>query len=238
VYTCFQAVNDYEACSHSPYALDLLSSHNFSTLTSFTKPDVTPPLGTPPHSAMKGDLLHPNSVKVLSKALATKFPLFKAGQVVISVRNINTLAVVDLHTHRVAWAGRGIWRIQHDAEFLDNGHLLLYDNLGLMGASRILEYDPLTQAVPWVCGNDDAISFQARDRGMKQRLPNGNTLIVEPDSRRLLEVTRDKELVWECICPLDPDAPGQSSRVHAVTGARRYSPGELTFLPVGARARP
>jgi hypothetical protein len=227
-----------EAFSNSPYALDLLSSHNFSTLTSLTTPDVTPPLGKPPHSAMKGDLLHPNSVKVLSEALAEKFPLFKAGQVLLSIRNVNTLAVVDPATRRVAWAGRGIWRIQHDAEFLDNGHLLIYDNLGLMDCSRILEYDPLTQAIPWACGNDDAISFKAHDRGMKQRLPNGNTLIVEPDTCRLLEVTLDKQLVWECICPLDAPAPRRSDRSQAITSARRYSRGELRFLRGDIHPRP
>jgi len=82
------------------------------------------------------------------------------------------------------------------------------------------------QAVTWAYSSENALPFRAASRGMKQRLPNGNTLIVDPDNWLLLEVTRDKELVWEYCCG------------GIVTGARRYRPDELTFLKGGARGRP
>lgn len=186
----------------------------------------------------KGDLLHANSVKVLSPARAGKFPLFQAGQVLVSLRTLNAVAVLDIGKRSVVWAALGPWRIQHDAEFLDNGHLLLFDNHGWGKGCRVIEYDPLTQALPWVYSDADASAFHAGFRGMKQRLPNGNTLIVDPDSRRLFEVTRDKELVWEEFCPLPPAAPNQKAGPRAVTGARRYGAEELTFLKGVARARP
>ena len=47
----------------------------------------------------------------------------------------------------------------------------------------------MTQAIPWVYTNENATRFSAFFRGMKQRLPNGNTLIVDPDNGRLFEVT-------------------------------------------------
>jgi hypothetical protein len=175
---------------------------------------------------LKGDLLHANSVKVLSRTLERKFPLFKAGQVLISLRNTHTIAVLDRHEHSVVWAARGIWRIQHDAEYMDNGHLLLYDNFGSTKGCRVLEYDPVTQAIPWICSAEDGGSFTAIFRGMKQRLPNGNTLIVDPDNGRLFEVTPGKELVWESFCP------------RPITSARRYGPAELKFLKDGTRTRP
>src|SRR5581483_7265140 len=115
-------------------------------------------------------------------------------------------------------------------------------------------------AIPWVYSDTDSGPFHAAFRGMKQRLPNGNTLIVDPDNRRLFEVTRDKELVWENFCPLPPVPPNQTGgewRVagdgndpppatrhpppatgYAITGAWRYSADELTFLKGVARARP
>jgi hypothetical protein len=61
---------------------------------------------------------------------------------------------------------------------------------------------------------------------MKQRLPNGNTLIVDPEMGRLFEVTSGKELVWEVYGP------------RPITGARRYAADELTFLKGEARVRP
>jgi hypothetical protein len=174
----------------------------------------------------KGDLFHTNSVKVLRHAIAPRFPLFQAGQVLISLRNLHTIAVVDVGKRSVVWAARGPWRIQHDADFLDNGHLLLFDNHGWSKGCRVIEYDPVTQAIPWLYSDADASPFHAIYRGMKQRLPNGNTLIVDPDNGRVFEVTLGKELVWENCGP------------HTITGARRFSPEELTFLQGVALPRP
>jgi hypothetical protein len=174
----------------------------------------------------KGDLFHTNSVKVLSHKLARKFPLLQAGQVLISLRNLHTIAVLDVGKRSVVWAARGPWRVQHDVDFLDNGHLLLFDNHGWSKGCRVIEYDPVTQAIPWVYSDADASPFHAIYRGMKQRLPNGNTLIVDPDSGRLFEVTLGKELVWECYGP------------RSITGARRFAPEELTFLQGVALPRP
>src|SRR5262249_34286235 len=100
------------------------------------------------------------------------------------------------------------------------------------------EYDPVTQAVPWAYTNEHATHFSANFRGMKQHLPNGNTFIVDPDNRRLFEVTPDKELVWENYCSLPSALPGQRPRSRAVNFARRYGADELIFLKGVARARP
>jgi hypothetical protein len=186
----------------------------------------------------KGDLFHTNSVKVLPQTLGRKFPLFRVGQVLISLRSLHCLAVLDVRKRSVVWAARGPWRIQHDAEFLDNGHLLLFDNHGWSKGCRVIEYDPVTQAIPWVYSDADSSPFHAGFRGMKQRLPNGNTLIVDPDNRRLFEVTRSKELVWESFPPFPPVPPNQQPRARAITSVWRYRADELTFLKGVGRARP
>jgi hypothetical protein len=224
-----------EAFVNSPYAPVLATgSKSLQPIPSNT----VLPQDSSTQSNGRYDVLHSNSVRVLSQALAANFPLFKPGQVLLSLRNIDTIAILDRNTRSVAWAARGIWQVQHDAEFLDTGHLLLYDNFGTMKETRIVEYDPRTQAVPWTYTNENSIAFRALIRGMKQRLPNGNTLIVDPDNRRLFEVTRDKEVVWEFLCPLPSVPPGQDPLDHAVNSARRYRPVELTFLKGVAFARP
>jgi hypothetical protein len=185
----------------------------------------------------KGDLFHTNSVKVLTQARARQFPLFQPGQVLISLRGLHAVAVLDVRKRSVVWAALGPWRIQHDAHFLDNGHLLLFDNHGWDKGCRVIEYDPVTQAIPWVYSEPGSALFHAAFRGMTQRLPNGNTLIVDPDNRRLLEVTRGKEIVWEHFCRWPPAGPNQQAAARAITGARRYSAEELPFLKGVARAR-
>src|SRR5262249_7472988 len=140
-----------------------------------------------------GDILHTNSVRVLSRALAAKFPQFKPGQVLLSLRTPGVLAVLDVRTRSIVWAARGCWQAQHDPQFLANGTLLLFDNLGWSGGSRVLEYDPVSQAIPWAFAGDRSAPITTVFRGGCQRLPNGNTLIVNSDLCRLVEVTRGKE---------------------------------------------
>src|SRR5262249_4091366 len=135
-----------EALADSPYALSLTSGNDFlHPMFNRARLKGKPPPDSAMPPNLKKDLTHTNSVKVLSRTLAAKFPQFKPGQVLLSLRSLNTVAILDRPTRRVAWATQGIWRMQHDAEFLDNGHLLVYDNFGSMRQTRILEYDPLTQ---------------------------------------------------------------------------------------------
>jgi len=234
-----------EAIRDSPYSLMLAAvavrrslEHNEGTDSRSLMGSVALP-EPDPWVAGKGDILHTNSIQVVSRAQAANSHLFKPGQVLISVRSLHALAVVDVHARAVTWAAHGLWRYQHDAELLENGRILIFDNLGAFNGTRIIEYDPVTQAVPWFYANESSVPFSAYCRGMKQRLPNGNTLVVNPDKRRLFEVTPEKELVWNLAIPVTPVGDKQAeSNTSAVTGARRYDPNTLTFLPGGARARP
>jgi hypothetical protein len=211
-----------EAFVNSPYALTLTPKKK--EITTITERETDP--------------IHINGVRVLNRTLAAKFPLFKPGQILLSSRSLDSISVLDRDTRRVVWSAKGVWKSQHDPEFLDNGHLLLYDNAGSSEQSRILEYDPLTQGIPWAYINENSTHFRALARGMKQRLFNGNTLIVDPDNRRIFEVTMGKELVWEIFCPLPSIPQKQGDKNHAITGARRYGLNELTFLKGVAQPRP
>ncbi len=173
------------------------------------------------------DVLHTNAVKVLTPALAAKFPMFKPGQILFCPRHLDAIAVLDPDSGKVVWAARGPWHAQHDPSFLDNGHLLLFDNLGSSGGSRVLEYDLTAQSFPWIYPGEHGKPFLSRIRGMCQRLPNGNTLIVGSDAGEAFEVTRDQEVVWSC-----------STGGAELNRARRYTPDQLPFLKGVQRARP
>jgi hypothetical protein len=177
--------------------------------------------------ARRMDVLHANAVKVLRRAVAPKFPLLKAGQLLVSLRHLDAVAVLDPDSGKVVWAVRGPWHAQHDPSFLDNGHLLLFDNLGSPRGSRVLEYDPLTQAFPWSYPGENGTPFVSRIRGMCQRLPNGNTLIANSDGGEVFEVTPGREVVWSCSC-------GRAE----LNRARRYTPDQVPFLKGGPRERP
>lgn len=157
-----------------------------------------------PKNAFSWDHFHTNAVSKLEPAMAAKFPLFKAGQILISMRNMNTVAVVDLKARKVVWAYNGLWRAQHGARFLDNGHILLLDNMGhvVKGAprSRLVEINPSTLEVAWSYDGGKT-PFYTEVYGRVQRLPNGNTLATDSMNRRAFEVTPDGYIVWDYQLP-------------------------------------
>jgi hypothetical protein len=151
-----------------------------------------------------GDILHTNSVHVLDGSLAHLSPVFKKGNVLTSLFKPDVVAIVDMDAGTVVWArsGRpGRWRNQHDPKLLDSGNMLLFDNLGRDGRSRVVEFDPDTLEFVWEYPGGSGRDLYSKTCGTNDRLPNGNTLITESDNGRALEVTPDKTIVWEFLNP-------------------------------------
>jgi hypothetical protein len=154
-----------------------------------------------------GDRLHLNNVEVLGKGLADKFPEFNVGDILVSFRNIDTIAVIDTNTQMVKWSLTGLFLRQHDPDFLPNGNIMVFDNRKddnggrIFGGSRVIEIDPLTQQIVWSYEGSKDKPFCSLIRSKQSILPNGNFLVVESEKGRVIEVTRDKEkrIVWEYV---------------------------------------
>ncbi len=93
------------------------------------------------------------------------------------------------------------WAAQHQPTLLANGNMLLFDNKGHFGMSKVVEFDPLTQEIRWFFGGDKINGFSSPICGSSQRLPNGNTLITETTSGRAFEVTEALDIVWTYYNP-------------------------------------
>jgi hypothetical protein len=212
-----------EAIHESPYA-PLLGVLDRPHSLAAGSPGSLPPFRD---EQLRRDVLHTNSVKVLSSRLAPRFPLFKPGQILISPRNLDAIAVLDPDSGKIVWATRGPWHSQHDPTFLESGRILLFDNLGSPRTSRVLELDLRDQSFPWSYPGDRDAPFVSPIRGMCQRLRNGNTLVVSSVEGKVLEVTAEREIVWTC-----------STSPVTLNRARRYDPEELSFLKGVKHARP
>jgi hypothetical protein len=149
----------------------------------------------------EGDIFHTNTIEVLDGSLADRIPGFDAGNVLISIRELDNIEVIDMDAGVVVWALEGPWLKQHQPTVLPNGHMLIFDNGGSRGQSRVLEFDPETLEIVWVYKGDEDNVFYSATCGSEQRLPNGNTLITETDRGRAFEVTHEGEIVWEFINP-------------------------------------
>ncbi len=148
-----------------------------------------------------GDIFHTNTVQLLEGALGGIVPGFPAGSVLVSLREVDVVALVDLDRPTVLWARRDGWDAQHQPELLPSGRILLFDNRGADGDSRVIELEPLSGRIDWQYLGEPGRPLRSPEAGTVQRLANGNSLITESEAGRAIEITPAGEIVWELASP-------------------------------------
>ena len=166
-------------------------------------------------------IIPPNATYDREVAEGVPEPRFQPGNIVFSYRSNDVIGVIERPSGRIVWAwGPGVIDGQHKPHMLANGNVLIFDNGTLRGYSRVIELNPLDDRIEWEYTAEPKGYFFSPYISGAQRLPNGNTLICDGRRKRLFEVTRDKEVVWDFINPsaADPD------RSESVYRCLRYSP--------------
>lgn len=171
----------------------------------------------------RSELSHFNSCQVLPD-----------GNILISMFKQNTIAIIDKETgdYTWKWGPPGELGHPHNPNITDKGTILVFDN-GLhrvmspaknfiLLSSRVLEIDPLTNEIVWEYSGDAKLDFWGPNVSGCQRLPNGNTFICVGPFGRFVEVTPDKELVWEYVSPLHTPFPKNMGLNNATFRAYRY----------------
>lgn len=154
------------------------------------------PLG--PHA----DVLHSNTIDVLAGAGTTSKGPLAAGNLLVSLREIDTVAILDPAGREVLWAQRGPFRRQHEPSLLPDGRLMLFDNLGgAGGGSRVVAVDPATGEIETLFAGFPGRRFASAQAGVARRLANGNLLVVSSEQGVAWEVTPGGEIAWEFKSP-------------------------------------
>lgn len=148
------------------------------------------------------DIFHPNDVEPLPAEWADAFPDFNAGDLLISLRSINLVAVIDRNTRQIKWWQSGPWHQQHDPDFHADGTITVYSNKTGRDRSEIMEFDFASGEVRDKF-EDAPLNFYSEKMGQHERLPNGNWLVTVPFEGRVVEVDNDGELVREIANVLD-----------------------------------
>ena len=154
---------------------------------------------------------HLNDVNELPPELAAAFPMFEAGDMVMSLRNMNMILVTNADATEVKWSRIGPWIRQHDPDFNPDGTITLFDNHSdealdgdREGGSRIWSVDPATDEATVLYGGTPEQHMYSPERSTHQVLSNGNIMITEAQSGRSFEVDRAGNILWEYINRYDP----------------------------------
>ncbi|MBA54559.1 MAG: thioredoxin [Pseudomonadales bacterium] len=180
------------------------------------------------HRSLSSDWLHMNTVSYLGpNKWYEEFgdERFHPDNLIVGSAKSNWVAIIDKQTKRFVWrmgpdysagmpgSNLGGVRFSHSAHLIPKGlpgegNILIFDNGTASGRgdqalkgvmySRVLEFNPIDFSLVWEYVDDKLFSPNMSN---VQRLPNGNTFITEGLTGTLLEVTADKELVWEAHGP-------------------------------------
>lgn len=146
------------------------------------------------------DPMHDNDVDPLPAALADAFPMFKPGDLLLSLRALNLIVVVDPDTKDVKWFTMGRVRRQHDPDWQPDGSITIFDNNMHRGASYIVRLDPKdSESVETMVDGED-LAFYTWIQGKHQVTANGEAvLITSPRQGRVFEVDLSGNVVFEFV---------------------------------------
>lgn len=135
---------------------------------------------------------HLNSVDLASAQVAAAIPGAQRGDLLVSLRETNTVALLDAHTAAVKYSVSGRTAAQHSPEFLPDGTVLVFDNLGgerRLGGSRVVRLD-------LVKGTAETVFPKGGEALLPVKSEVAGDIEVSPDGRRaLVSITHQGRIV-------------------------------------------
>lgn len=139
------------------------------------------------------------------------------SKIYIGFRDLNSVLVVDRKTRQLIQSygdkvpsdttknAIGFFKKQHAAYPLENNQVLLFNNNDRGLTSSVVIFSEVNESgkpseLIWefTCDFDTLFRSGSERMGNAQQKPNGNILVNMGDVARLFEVTKDKEVVWDC----------------------------------------
>ena len=145
-----------------------------------------------------GDVFHTNSVLRMPRRIDG---VAEIGDFLISIRQPSFVGIIKGDMSGVRWFVKDLFKKQHQPILLANNNFMVFDNKWTKGFSRAAELNPQTKNIVWQFDSRRKPKLYSPTRGGVQELSNGNILIVDSSHGKLLEVTKDKEIVWQYVTP-------------------------------------
>ena len=161
---------------------------------------------------VKYDTLHLNDIEVYPSNMPSE--IFAPGDLLISLRNISTVIVVDPKTWKIKYRSTGEVLRQHDADFIGDDKIIVYDNRNLDPMpredlySRVAILDARTGTHDTYFKGEGKAHYYSPTMGRQALLPNGNLMVISPHEGRVIEVDKQGNLLWQYYNVLDAEYTG------------------------------
>jgi len=186
--------------------------------------------------------LQPHYTREHYPLINSVFPMRDGKHVLASMRSVSAVIIIERATGDIVWKlDSSVLAQQHNANELENGNILIFDNGAYRDGisitfSRAIEVDRTTKEIVWEYRDKRMEAFFTPFMGSAQRLANGNTLICESAFGRVFEVTKEGDLCWEYLNPFFAEYPDEVTRKlwpgesNALFRAYRYSLEDIPWL--------
>ncbi|MDH3588067.1 MAG: arylsulfotransferase family protein [Gammaproteobacteria bacterium] len=179
------------------------------------------------------DPWHFNDIEPLPPELNSAFPMFDAGDLMISARSTNLVFVFDTDSLAIKWWRVGQFRRQHDPDWQPDGTISVFDN-NMRDAVRQWDQDRYSRVTAVHPGTYETTTiydgrgegFYTELRGHHQVLPNKNILITSPQEGRVFEVTPAGEIVFEFV-----NSYGDGENL--LVSEAKWVPADFLDFPIG-----
>jgi hypothetical protein len=165
---------------------------------------------------IEGDTLHLNDVEPFPETMEEGF--FRRGDIMVSLRNINTVFVFNRNDGKIKFISTGRFVRQHDPDFMDGNRFSVFDNNNIAPKahgqqSRIVIISAPDNTMEVFFEGNARVPFYTTIMGKHQWLPNGNLLITESVEGRAFEINHRGEVVWEYVNYVEQGVAGLLSEV-------------------------
>jgi len=151
---------------------------------------------------VQDDRLHLNDVEPFPDSFEEGF--FRKGDVLVSLRNVNTVFVFNADTGKIRYISTGLFVNQHDPDFIDGNRFSVFDNNNRQGKgkdalrySRIVIVSPADSTIEVFYEGSPEAPFYSDIMGNHQWLENGHLLVVESTGGRAFEINKRGQIVWQ-----------------------------------------
>ncbi|MCP4267040.1 MAG: hypothetical protein GY931_04645 [Maribacter sp.] len=158
------------------------------------------------NTVVSGDIFHLNDVEIFPSFKDEG--VFKAGDIMVSLRNINTILIFSEKDQKIKYISIGEFVRQHDPDFIDGNTISVFDNNNIAPKnyghqSRIvIKSFKDNQSHVYYTGSKKN-RFYTEIMGKHQWLSNGNMLISESMKGRAFEIDKNGNTVWEYVNIVD-----------------------------------